>query len=153
MERIELSSVFRYGEQIPTKYSCDGNDVSPPLIWKNIPKSTKSLVIIAEDPDAPRGIWVHWIIYDLDPAIDHLPENAHKGNGLGKSTKSGMNDFKENNYGGPCPPSGKHRYFFRIFALDCELGLPDGKNKQEIEEAMDGHILAQGELLGVYSKM
>ena len=146
------SSAFMENQSIPSKYTCDGLNVSPPLAWKNIPEGTKSIVLISDDPDAPAGVWVHWVCYDIAPAVTALPENIPQADTLPQGGKQGMNDFNNVGYGGPCPPSGTHRYFFKIYALDRELGLPVGKSKKDIERAMKGHILAQGQLIGTYSR-
>ena len=144
------SSAFAEGQTIPRQYTCDAIDISPPLEWTGIPKSARSLAIIADDPDAPAGTWVHWVIYNL-PAdtmgiVENLPLTEEvKGGGF-----QGTNDFKKIGYGGPCPPSGTHRYFFKLYALDNELALKAGATKAEVEKAMAGHILAQAQLMGTY---
>jgi hypothetical protein len=143
---------FNNKEPIPAKYSCDGADVSPPLSWSNVPAGAKSIALIVDDPDAPRGTWVHWVVYDLLPSRDRVEENIPKTDTIPGGGKQGRTDFKRVGYNGPCPPSGTHRYFFKIFALDTILNLPAGKTKQDIEKAMKGHILAQGELVGTYTK-
>jgi Raf kinase inhibitor-like YbhB/YbcL family protein len=146
------SSAFTEGQPIPRQYSCNGINISPPLEWSGIPKSAKALAIIAEDPDAPAGTWVHWVIYNL-PAdtlgmIENLPSTEDlKGGGF-----QGKNDFEKIGYGGPCPPSGTHRYFFKIYALDDELALKAGATKADVEKAMTGHILAHAQLMGTYRK-
>ena len=145
-------SAFAQNKAIPSKYTCDGPDISPPLAWKNIPEKTKSLVLICDDPDAPVGTWVHWVCYDMPPATTLLPEGVPKSDSIPNGGKQGITDFGSIGYGGPCPPSGTHRYFFKIYALDKELGLPAGKTKKDIEQAMKGHVLAQGQLIGMYSR-
>jgi Raf kinase inhibitor-like YbhB/YbcL family protein len=152
MALIVESSVFGHNHRIPSKYTCDGLNISPPIAWKNIPEGTKSIVLIADDPDAPAGIWVHWVCYDLPPPVVALPEGVQAADTLAQGGKQGRTDFGNVGYGGPCPPSGTHRYFFKVYALDCMLGLSPGKTKQEIERAMKGHILGQGELIGTYSR-
>lgn len=142
------STAFNQGETIPTRYTCDGEDVSPPLEWAEIPSGTKSLVLIMDDPDAPRGTWVHWVLYNIPLEQKGLPEGI---SGLGEG---GFNDFGNYKYGGPCPPKGKaHRYIFKIYAIDSVLSLSkNDASKQNVEKAMQGHILAAGELIGLFSR-
>ena len=146
------SSAFTEGQAIPHQYTCNGINISPPLEWTGIPKSAKTLAIIADDPDAPAGTWVHWVIYNL-PAdtmgmIENLPPTEEiKGGGL-----QGKNDFEKIGYGGPCPPSGTHRYFFKLYSIDTELPLKAGATKAEVEKAMAGHVVAQGQLMGTYRR-
>jgi len=139
-----LSPEFQNNEFIPKKFTCQGEDVNPALIIENIPKEAKSLALIVDDPDAPMGMWVHWVVFDI-PLISRIEENSIPG-------KQGRNDFGRNNYGGPCPPSGTHRYFFKIYALDKKLNLTEGATKKELEKAMQTRILAQAELIGLYQK-
>jgi Raf kinase inhibitor-like YbhB/YbcL family protein len=139
-----LSPEFQSNGFIPKKFTCQGEDVSPALIIKDIPKEAKSLALIVDDPDAPRGTWVHWVVFDL-PLINRIEENSTLG-------KQGRNDSGRNDYAGPCPPSGTHRYFFKIYALDKMLNLSEGITKQKLEKAMEGHILKQAELMGLYKK-
>ncbi len=150
---IIKSSAFKNGEFIPKKYTCDNIDVSPPLRWKNIPSKAKSLVIIMEDPDAPGGTFIHWIIYDIPVSKSGLPENFPKKETVG-NIKQGINDFGTIGYGGPCPPPGKpHRYFFRIYALDIKtLKLPPGATINQIKTKIKNHTLATGELMGKYRR-
>lgn len=149
---IELvSSAFSNMKPIPVKYTCDGQDVSPPLKWSGIPQNAKSIVLIVDDPDAPKGTWVHWVLYDIPPGVDSLSENQPRTDTLSSGAKQGLTDFKRIGYGGPCPPSGTHRYFFKIYALDTILNLSAGKTKKEIENAIKDHIISQGELVGTYS--
>ena len=152
MSIIVESPAFQQKQSIPMKYTCDGSDISPPLAWKNIPEKTKSIVVICDDPDSPAGTWVHWVCYDIPLSIDSFNENIPKTDSLPVGGKQGMTDFGRVGYGGPCPPSGTHRYFFKVFALDVVLGLPAGKSKKDIERAMKGHVLAWGELVGKYSR-
>jgi Raf kinase inhibitor-like YbhB/YbcL family protein len=153
MTTITLESkAFYHMQPIPARYTCDGEDISPPLAWKNVPPAAKSLVLISDDPDAPAGTWVHWVAYDLLPSIDSLSEKIPQSDTIAGSGKQGKNDFHRLGYGGPCPPGGTHRYFFKIYALDIILNLPAGKTKRDIEKAMKGHILAQGELIGTYTR-
>lgn len=139
------SSAFRNGQTIPRKYTCEGDDVNPPLDIGGIPEEAKSLALIVEDPDAPMGTWVHWLVWNI-PVIHCIRENEIPGD-------QGLNDFGRNTYGGPCPPSGTHRYLFKIYALDDLLDLPEGSLRRDIEEAMSDHILAFGELEGRYKKI
>lgn len=141
------SSAFEMGSRIPKKFTCDGENVSPPLKWSGVPAEAKSLALIADDPDAPMGTWVHWVLYDLPPDHDSLPEGA---SGIGTQ---GVNDFRKTGYGGPCPPRGsEHRYYFKVYALDTMTGLKAGASKRDLENAMRGHILAQGQLMGIYGR-
>jgi Raf kinase inhibitor-like YbhB/YbcL family protein len=146
------SPAFKSMQMIPSKYTCDGEDVSPPLTWRGVPPEAKSLVLISDDPDAPVGTWVHWVCYDIPPTVDSLPESVAKTDTLPCGGRQGITDFRRTGYGGPCPPSGTHRYFFKIHALDTVLDLPGGRTKKQIEQAMQGHILAQGELVGKYAR-
>jgi Raf kinase inhibitor-like YbhB/YbcL family protein len=146
------STAFSHQKPIPARFTCDGDDISPPLAWKGVPDTAKSLVLICDDPDAPVGTWVHWVVYNLPPATDSLPEHIMKTDTLANGAKQGITDFKRVGYGGPCPPSGTHRYFFKLYALDTMIALPAGRSKKEIERAMQGHVLAYGELVGTYSR-
>lgn len=147
------SSAFQYGGTIPVKYTCDGPDVSSPLQWTTPPKGTQSLALICDDPDAPAGTWVHWVLYDLSPETTSLAEGVPKDKTVLGGARQGMNDFRRIGYGGPCPPPGApHRYFFKLYALDTRLNLEPGLTKQQLLNAMKGHILAQGELMGKYKR-
>ena len=153
------SSVFRDGEAIPAQYTCDGKDISPPLAWENIPASTQSLALIVDDPDAPGKTWVHWVLYNLSAQVTELDEGAgHKGVSVfthkqgGGKVMQGKNDFRNFGYGGPCPPSGRHRYFFKLYALDAVLNLPSGCTKAALEKAINGHILEHTQLIGTYKR-
>jgi Raf kinase inhibitor-like YbhB/YbcL family protein len=139
------SSAFGSGEAIPARHTCDGRDVSPPLAIDDIPPGTISLALIVDDPDAPVGTWDHWVLYDL-PVAASLPEGARDAG------TDGRNSWRRNGYGGPCPPFGEHRYFFRVYALDCRLGLHQGAGKKQVLEAMRGHVLAEAALMGRYSR-
>lgn len=152
--KIQITSpVFEDGKPIPSKYTCEGEDVSPPLTWTNVPSDAKSLVLISDDPDAPVGTWVHWVLYDLPPSTAGLYEGVPRSPELANGAKQGLNDFKRIGYGGPCPPPGKpHRYYFKLYALDIVLGLKAGATKADVEKAMKGHILAQGQLMGTYQR-
>ena len=140
------SSAFQEGGNIPSKFTCDGGDTSPPLQIAEIPSGAKSLALIVDDPDAPSALFTHWIIWNISPQTNAIAEgSAPKG-------VQGTNDFGKSDYGGPCPPSGTHRYYFKIFALDRELDLPSGTKRSQLDAAMKGHVVAQGELMGRYSK-
>ena len=150
------SSAFRHNADIPTRYTCDDEDMSPPLSWTGVPAGAKSLVLIVDDPDAPdpkapKMTWIHWVLYNLPPGTTSLAEDVDLED-LPKGTLEGINDWKRTGYGGPCPPVGRHRYFHKIYALDTmlpDLGRP---TKAKLEKAMQGHILAQAELVGGYQK-
>jgi Raf kinase inhibitor-like YbhB/YbcL family protein len=149
------SPAFQQNGHIPSKYTCEGEDVSPPLAWEGVPNGAKSLVLIIDDPDAPdpkapKMVWVHWVVYNIPPDTKSLPENVGKAR-LPQSALLGLNDFKKTGYGGPCPPIGRHRYFHKLYALDITLDLR-GATKSQIERAMRGHVLANAELIGTYQK-
>ena len=146
------STAFDEGGMIPEKYTCDGIDVSPPLTWTSIPEGTKTLALICDDPDAPMGTWVHWVLFNLPANIIEMPENIPPERELENGAKQGMNDFRKIGYGGPCPPGGTHRYYFKLFALDIELNLEAGATKSQLLEAMEGHILGEGQLMGRYKR-
>jgi len=147
------SAAFADGQPIPAKYTCDGNDVSPPLAWTNAPVNTKSFALIADDPDAPMGTWVHWVLYDLSAITGALPEGVEKSQHITGNAMQGLNDFHRLGYDGPCPPSGKpHRYFFKIYALDTMLNLKPGLTKKELLKVTNGHVLAEGQLMGTYQR-
>ena len=147
------STAFSEGQPIPEKYTCDAKNVSPPLKWSGAPGAAKSLVLIADDPDAPVGTWVHWVLYDIPTTVSALPEDLPKGQYTPEGAKQGLNDFKHLGYGGPCPPPGKpHRYFFKLYALDALLDLKPGSKKQDVERAMARHVLAEGQLMGTYKR-
>jgi hypothetical protein len=141
------SSVFRNGENIPQEYTCDGKDISPPLSWQNAPNNTKSFVLIMDDPDAPRGTWDHWLLFNIPAQTKQLAEGADP---LPVGTQLGNNSWGKQEYGGACPPAGIHRYKFKLYALDTTINLPDGANKSQVEQAIQGHILAHVELMGRY---
>ena len=150
---LELkSSAFTEGAAIPPKFTCDGADLSPPLSWGSAPAKTKSFALIADDPDAPMGIWVHWVIWNIPASSTSLKEGMEKRPSLPDGTRQGMSDFKKPGFGGPCPPSGKHRYFFKLYALDTLLDLPAETTKPKPESAMTGHILAEARLMGIYAR-
>lgn len=147
------STAFKPGGDIPKKFTCDGADASPALTWTDPPAGTQSFALIADDPDAPMGIWVHWVLYDLPANVRQLPEGVPKIQELQGGGRQGRNDFPDIGYGGPCPPPGKpHRYFFKLYGLDTKLNLKPGLTKQDVEQAMKGHILAQAELMGRYRR-
>lgn len=142
---IITSPNFKHNEKIPVQFTGDGNDINPELEIKNIPENAKSLVLIVDDPDAPAGTWDHWVVFNINPKIKRIFKNSVPENGI-----QGKNSWGRNNYSGPSPPSGTHRYFFKIFALDTRLGLDEGASKQEIEIAIKKHILDKAELIGLY---
>ena len=143
--QMNLSSPdFKNNGLIPKKFTCEGQDINPALLIQGIPESAQSLALIVDDPDAPMGTWVHWVLYDI-PIISRIEEGSAPG-------KKGVNDSGPGDYAGPCPPSGTHRYFFKIYALDKKLNLGEGLSKKELEEAMEGHILEKAELVGLYKK-
>lgn len=147
------SASFPNGGNIPKQFSCEGADVSPELHWTSPPAGTQSLALIADDPDAPVGTWTHWVLFDLPSQTTSLPENVPKAGELPGGGLQGRNDFRKIGYGGPCPPAGKpHRYFFKLYALDRKLNLKPGAAKPEVEQAMQGHILAQAEWMGKYQR-
>ena len=146
------SQAFRPGGMIPAKYTCDGADISPPLTWPDPPAGTESFALIMDDPDAPVGTWVHWVIWNIPATARGLEENVPKTASLPNGARQGTNDFKRNGYGGPCPPSGTHRYFFRLYALGSTLSLSPETTKSVLEDTMRRHILAQSELIGKYTR-
>jgi len=141
------SSAFSSHQFIPSKYTCDGENINPPLEIKSIPQGAKSLVLIVDDPDAPGGTFLHWLVFNIDPHITRIEENSIPKGGI-----EGRNSFGKLNYGGPCTPSGTHRYFFKIYAIDTELNLPAGTNLETVEKAVQKHILEKTELIGLYKK-
>ena len=146
-----LSKAFSNGGAIPARFTCDGPNLSPDLAWSNVPPGTKSLVVICDDPDAPVGTWVHWVLFDLPASEKGLAEGLQTA--APSPARHGLNSWSHIGYGGPCPPLGKsHRYFFKIYALDAPLGLPAGATKAQVLEAMKGHVLAQGEIMGTYQR-
>jgi Raf kinase inhibitor-like YbhB/YbcL family protein len=150
------SPAFDDGGEIPARYSCEGTDISPPLAWDGVPAKTRSLVLIVDDPDAPdpaapRMTWVHWVVYNLPPETSGLPEGIGTAD-LAAPAAEGANDWKRTGYGGPCPPVGRHRYFHKLYALDTVLNGLSKPSKAQVEFAMQGHILAEAELVGTYQK-
>ncbi len=152
---MELSSTaFSNSGDIPSQFTCEGQDTSPPLAWSGLPQGTQSLALIVDDPDAPdpahpQRTWVHWVLYDIPPSAEGLPEG---GKPLPEGTRDGLNDWKRTGWGGPCPPIGRHRYFFKLYALDQKLSDRLTPTKAALEKAMQGHVLAQAQLLGTYQK-
>ncbi len=140
------SPAFPANQTIPSLYTCDGDNVNPPLEMSGVPTNTQSLTLIVDDPDAPAGDWVHWLVWNIDPQITHLAENSVPAGAI-----QGTTDFGNNLYGGPCPPSGTHHYQFKVYALDIKLDLPPSAAKKDLEAAMAGHILAQTQLIGTYA--
>ena len=151
---IKLTSdAFAEGTDIPEQFTCDGDDVSPALAWSGVPRGTQSIALIADDPDAPGGTWVHWVLFGVPRNASELEEAMPSGGVTALGAKHGKNSFGKRAYGGPCPPQGgPHRYFFKLFALDAEPELEPGASKQDLIEAMDGHVLAQGQLMGRYKR-
>ena len=145
MKKLFVSSPsFENNKLIPAKYTCDGDDVNPPLSIEGLPKETKSLVLIVDDPDAPMGTWDHWVVWNILPTSE-IGENTVPGT-------EGFNTYRRHSYGGPCPPSGTHRYFFKVYALDVMFALSSKATKNDVEKAIKGHIIAKGELVGLYSR-
>ena len=145
MQQLTITSpAFENNELIPSKYTCDGTDVNPPLTIANIPETTKTLILIVEDPDAPSGLWIHWVAWNIPPTPS-IKEDSVPGT-------EGLNTNRKHAYHGPCPPSGTHRYFFKVYALDIKLDLGKNSGKKDVEKAMQGHILAKGELMGLYRR-
>jgi Raf kinase inhibitor-like YbhB/YbcL family protein len=146
------STAFAEGEPIPRQYTCDGEDISPPLQWRDVPEGTRSFALVADDPDAPGGTWDHWLLYNLPAEARSLPEGVPPDAELSDGSRHGQNSWPRLGYGGPCPPSGTHRYFFKLYALDMVLELDAGASKERLSQAMEGHILAEAELMGMYTR-
>ncbi len=144
------ATAFAANANIPQEYTCQGSDISPELEWRGVPQGTKSLALIVDDPDAPGGVWTHWVVYNISPDTKRLVEDATK-KGLPQGAIQGVTSFKKNSYGGPCPPSGTHHYHFKIYALDTAITTPN-LDSAGLVKAMDGHVLAQGEMVGLYAK-
>src|SRR3989344_7852516 len=140
------SSVFEHNGQMPPKYTCDGLDVNPPLRFLEVPPEAKSMALIVEDPDAPSGVWVHWLLWNIEPDVEEIDEDE-----VPEGAIEGVTNFDERGYGGPCPPDGDHRYFFKLFALDTKLELSPSGGKDQLENAMEHHIIAEAELVGRYT--
>lgn len=146
------STVFEEGKPIPRRYTCDGVNVSPPLQWGPLSENTESIALICEDPDAPGGLWTHWVIFNLPPDTGSLPERVMEREILENGAVQGINDFGNVGYRGPCPPGGTHRYYFKIYALDVKIDLTALITRKELLKAMEGHIIDQGQTMGVYSR-
>ncbi len=146
------SSEFKEGDTIPVKYTCDDIDISPPIEWSNVPAGTKVFALICDDPDAPGATWVHWVLFNIPGDLRKLPENVPVTETLSNGARQGKTDFGSIGYGGPCPPGGTHRYYFKIYALDSELDSNPGITKKELLKAMEGHILEEGQLMGRYKR-
>ena len=150
---MKITSIaFGEGDLIPKQYTCDGPDISPPFSWTGMPAGTESLALICDDPDAPVGTWVHWVIFNLPAGVAELPENVPKERALENGARQGVNDFRRIGYGGPCPPGGTHRYYFKLYALDTILEADPGVTKRDLLEVMDGHILSEAILMGRYTR-
>lgn len=146
------SEAFSDGTTIPKRFTCDGEDISPPLSWSGLPAETRSLALICDDPDAPVGTWDHWVLFNIPATATGLPEDVPATATLADGSVHGNNSWGRLGYGGPCPPGGTHRYFFKLYALDIELDLKTGATKSQLVKAMEGHILAQGQLMGKYRR-
>jgi len=146
------STAFDEGGMIPREHTCDGRDISPPLAWAGVPEGAKSLAIICDDPDAPMGTWVHWVLFNIPTTASELSQGIPGDKFLENGARHGINDFGTFGYGGPCPPSGTHRYYFKLYALDTELAQEPGITKAKLLAAMEGHILAEGRLMGRYTR-
>ncbi len=156
MSLVLTSSAFSDGGSIPEEYTCEGEDLSPPLAWSGLPEDTRSLALIVDDPDAPdpaapRMTWVHWVLYNIPPTVTGLGRGADAGS-LPADARSGTNDWGRTGYGGPCPPVGRHRYFHKLYALDTVLSDLGNPSKADLLEAMEGHVLESAELVGTYQK-
>jgi len=148
MSALKISSpAFENNGNISPKYTCTGEDVNPPLVIEHVPTKAKSLVLIVDDPDAPAGTWVHWVMWNISPGAGEIRENSVPAGAV-----QGLNDFRRHDYGGPCPPSGTHRYFFKLYALDILLNLSPNSRKADIEKAMQGHVIGQAQIVGLYRK-
>jgi Raf kinase inhibitor-like YbhB/YbcL family protein len=146
------SSAFAEGAMIPVKYTCDGQDTSPPLVWADVPGGARALTLICDDPDAPAGTWVHWVAFNLTPETGGLPEGVPPDNTPKTGGVQGTNSWRRIGYGGPCPPGGTHRYFFTLYALDNTLSLASNATAKDVQAAMKGHILAEAQLMGRYKR-
>jgi Raf kinase inhibitor-like YbhB/YbcL family protein len=147
-----ISRAFAQGKFIPDKYTCDGRNVSPPLAWTNVPRAAKELALIMDDPDAPSGTFVHWLVYRLPVSQTELQEGIPPRGSFPNGARQGVNGFGRIGYGGPCPPSGTHRYYFHLYALDSPLDLPPGVTREQLEQAMKNHILEEAQLMGYYAR-
>jgi hypothetical protein len=148
MDTLRISSsAFGNNALVPVKYTCDGEDIAPPLSIEGVPEKARSLALVVDDPDAPAGTWVHWVVWNIDPKTAEIPEGS-----VPQGARQGMNDFRRLDYGGPCPPSGTHRYFFKLYALDTLLDLEKGADKAALERSLKGHLLAQTQIIGLYRR-
>lgn len=148
MRELKITSpIFENNDNIPKKYTCDGIDISPPFFIENVPTDAKSLALIVDDPDAPMGTWVHWVLWNINPRTKEIKENR-----VPEGAKQGINDFRKHDYGGPCPPSGTHRYFFKLYALDNLTELSPSSKKADLEQLMKGHIISQTQIIGLYRR-
>ncbi len=150
---MEITSLsFKHEDMIPAKYTCDGQNISPQLAWNGAPEGTKSFALICDDPDAPAGTWVHWVIFDIPANVNSFPEKVAKQEEIAGLGKNGKNTSQRYGYDGPCPPSGTHRYFFKLYALDTMLNLNAGLSKEELLKAMKGHVMAEAQVMGRYKR-
>jgi Raf kinase inhibitor-like YbhB/YbcL family protein len=150
---LEITSPsFSESGMIPERFTCEGADVSPELKWSGVPDDARSMVLICDDPDAPMGTWVHWVLFNIPPDETGLPDAVKPEASLSNGALHGTNDFRRLGYGGPCPPSEAHRYYFKLYALDTRLGLESGATKGQVEDAMAGHIIAESRLMGKYKR-
>ncbi|MBI3307381.1 MAG: YbhB/YbcL family Raf kinase inhibitor-like protein [Candidatus Omnitrophica bacterium] len=146
------SSAFQEGREIPSRYTCEGEDVSPPLEWGLVPRESQSIALIMDDPGTARGNWVHWVIFNLPPTVHSLPEGMPRLKQLANGEMQGIGSFKKHGYYGPCPPEGQHRYFFKLYALDRPIAEEEEMTKENLEAAMQGHVIGTGQLMGTYTK-
>ena len=146
------SKAFEEGGMIPARYTCDGENISPPLEWEDMPSGTKSFALISDDPDAPAGTWVHWVVYNIPAEMTHLDASIRPEKELSNGVRQGKNDFTHIGYGGPCPPSGTHRYYFKLYAVDRALDVQPGATKARVLEAIKGHVLAEAQLMARYRR-
>jgi len=154
-EKVALkvtSGAFADGGMMAGKYTCDGENVSPPLAWSGVPGEAKSLALVCEDPDAPSGVWTHWVMFNVPVGLGSLAENVPPSGEMAGGGRQGRNDFGRTGYGGPCPPNGTHRYFFKLYALDALVSVEAGAKKDQLLKAMEGHVLGEGELMGKYER-
>ncbi len=152
-KKMEItSSAFKEGGMIPKKYTCDGEDISPPLEWSGAPANNKAFALLCEDPDAPAGTWIHWVLYDLPPGVTKLPEQIPSSRELANGGKHGTTSARSLGYHGPCPPSGTHRYYFKLYALDSPTSLAPGATRDQLLKAVKGHILAEASIMGRYKR-
>ncbi|MDF1500214.1 MAG: YbhB/YbcL family Raf kinase inhibitor-like protein [Anaerolineales bacterium] len=151
-EFVVESIAYKEGDEIPVRFTCEGEDLSPPIAWSGVPEDTTSFALVMEDPDAPIGTWVHWVVYNLPAETNDLPAGVGSGSGLPDGAFHGKNSWGDAVYGGPCPPGGTHRYFIYVFALDTVLDLPAGASSDILRDTMKGHILGQAQLMGKFSR-